>query len=92
MSKNLSCKYRKKLSIMLNNLQHMRLKLLQKEQFKKKWKQLVIKLVIKLLIELQKFQKNSQQNNSDTVTNENDKEIPKERYISPEKSKKLLMI
>ena len=25
-----------------------------------------------------------QQNNSETVTNENDKEIPKERYISPE--------
>ena len=28
---------------------------------------------------------NSQQNNSETVTNEHDKEIPKERYISPEK-------
>ena len=27
---------------------------------------------------------NSQQNNSETITNENDKEIPKERYISPE--------
>ena len=26
---------------------------------------------------------NSQQNNSETVTNEHDKEIPKERYISP---------
>ena len=25
-----------------------------------------------------------QQNNSETVTNENDKEIPKERYISSE--------
>ena len=25
---------------------------------------------------------NSQQNNSETVTNEHDKEIPKERYIS----------
>ena len=34
----------------------MRLKLLQKEQFKKQQKQLVISLVIKLLIELQKFQ------------------------------------
>ena len=38
------------------NLQQMRLKLLQKEQFKKQQKQLVISLVIKLLIELQKFQ------------------------------------
>ena len=28
-----------------------------------------------------KFSKNSQQNNSEAVTNESDKEIPKERYI-----------
>ena len=42
--------------IILKNLQQMRLKLLQKEQFKKQQKQLVISLVIKLLIELQKFQ------------------------------------
>ena len=31
-----------------------------------------------------KVSKNSQQDKSETVTNENDKEIPKERYISPE--------
>ena len=31
-----------------------------------------------------KVKKNSQQNNSETVTNEHDKEIPKERFISPE--------
>ena len=31
-----------------------------------------------------KVSKNSQQNNSETVTNEYDKEIPKERYISSE--------
>ena len=31
-----------------------------------------------------KFSKNSEQNNSETVTNQNDKEIPKERYIYPE--------
>ena len=42
--------------IILKNLQQMRLKLLQKEQFKKQQKQLVISLVIKLLIELRKFQ------------------------------------
>ena len=34
-----------------------------------------------------KLLKNSQQNNSDTVTNENDKEIPKKRYISPKETK-----
>ena len=42
--------------IILKKLQQMRLKLLQKEQFKKQQKQLVISLVIKMLIELQKFQ------------------------------------
>ena len=36
-----------------------------------------------------KVLKNSQQNNSETVTKKNYKEIPKERYISPE-DKKLL--
>ena len=37
-----------------------------------------------------KMPKNSQQNNSKTVTNENDKEIPKERYISPEERKQII--
>ena len=32
-----------------------------------------------------KVSKYSQQNNVETVTNENNKEISKERYISPEK-------
>ena len=36
------------------------------------------------------FSKNSQQNNLATVTYENDKEIPKERYISPEKRQKII--
>ena len=43
--------------IMLNNLEQMHLKLLQKELFKKQQKQLVIWLVTKLLIELRKSQK-----------------------------------
>ena len=30
------------------------------------------------------IQKNSQQNNSEKLANENGKEIPKERYLSPE--------
>ena len=55
-SKSLSGKYSHFL-IMLNNLQQMRLKLLQKEQFNKQQKQLVIWLVIKLLTELRGFQK-----------------------------------
>ena len=34
--------------------------------------------------------KSSQQNNSNTVTNGNDKEIPEERYISPEERQKII--
>ena len=67
---------------MLNKLPQIRLKLLEKEQYKNQKKQLMST----------KVSKNSQQNNSETVANENDKEIPKQRYISPEKDKKLLMI
>ena len=63
---------------MLSNLQQMRLKLLQKEKFKKQRKQLAIRLVIK------------QQNNSETVANDNYKEIPKDQEIQ-EKDRKLLM-
>ena len=70
---------------MLNNLQLICLKLLHKEQFKKKLKQLVICLVIKLIIELQKFQ-----NNSEAVTNEHDKEIPKKRYIPSEEKPQII--
>ena len=38
------------------------------------------------------FSKNLQQNNSEIVANENDKEIPKERYVSPEKTRKIVDI
>ena len=37
-----------------------------------------------------KVSKNSQQNNSETVTNEYDKEIPKERYISSEERQEII--
>ena len=48
-------------------------------------------LVIKLLIELRKFHetyKTSEQINSELVTNEHDKEIPKKTYISPRRETK----
>ena len=75
---------------MLHILQEMRLKLLQKEQFRKQQKQLVIWLVIKLLTKVTKVSKNSQQNNSETVTNQLVKEIPKKRYISPEERQEVI--
>ena len=40
----------------------------------------------------QKFPKNSQQDNSETVTNENDKEIPKKEIYLQKKDKKLLIM
>ena len=39
-----------------------------------------------------KILKNSQQNNLEKITNEYNKEIPKERHISPEERQKILMI
>ena len=43
-----------------------------------------------MLKELLKVSKNSKQNNSETVTNEHDKEVPKQRYISPEERQKII--
>ena len=37
-----------------------------------------------------KISKNSQQNNSETVINKNDKEIPKEKHISPKERQKII--
>ena len=47
----------------------------------------------KIGIRITNFSKNSQQNNSENVTNESDKEMPKKRYIfSEKKTENLLMI
>ena len=53
-SKNMSKSNISKFLVMLNNLIQMYLKLLQKEQFKRKKKQVVILLAIKSLKKLQK--------------------------------------
>ena len=37
-----------------------------------------------------KIKNDSKHNYSETATNENDKEIPKERYISPEKRQEII--
>ena len=63
--------------IMLNNLQQMRLKLLQRTA------EATGDLIgNKVADRIMKVLKNSQQNNLEAVTNDHDKEIPKERYIS----------
>ena len=43
-----------------------------------------------MLIESKKLSKNIQPNNSETVTNEHDKEIPKERYVSPNERQQII--
>ena len=74
---------------MLDNLSQMHLKLLQNKRFKKQQKQLVILIGNKIAIgnkigkKITKFSKTLLQNNSETVGSE--AEIPKERYMSPEK-------
>ena len=44
----------------------------------------------KIADKIRKVSKNLQQNNLETVTNEHDKEIPKEIYVSPEKGSEII--
>ena len=78
----------------------MHLKLLQKEQFKKQAEatgDLIGNKIANAVAKsddskITKVSKNSQENNSETVANEHDIEIPKERYIYlQKKDKKSLM-
>ena len=75
--------------IMRENLLQMPLKLLQKEQCKNKQKQLVIWLIVQLLIKSGKswirHHNIPEVVESDKENMELDREIPKEKYISPEK-------
>ena len=44
----------------------------------------------KIVNRITKVSKSLQQNNSETVTNEHNKEIPKEKYVSPEKRQEII--
>ena len=46
-------------------------------------------IVNKIANRITKVSKNSQQNNLETVTNEHDKKIPKETYVSPEERQEI---
>ena len=70
---------------MLNNLQQMHLKQLQKEQFIKQQQQ-------KLLIELQKISKTLRHNNSEIIINDADKEIHQEIHQYIHLRKNIIMI
>ena len=74
---------------MLNNLQLTRLKLFHNEQFKKA--DTAGDLTgNKITNKITCVSKTSRENSSETVTNKYDKEIPKERYISPEKRQEII--
>ena len=47
-------------------------------------------VIINFLDKITEALKKSQQNNSETVTNEKEKEIPTERYISPDEIQKII--
>ena len=77
--------------IMLNNLQQMHLKLVQKKKKIQRTTEATGNLIgNKIANRITGVSKNSQQNNSETVTNEHDKEIPKERHISPKQRQKII--
>ena len=63
--------------IMRNNVQQMQLNILQKKVIQKTAEATGGLIGNKIANKITKLSKNSQQNNSKTVTNEHDKEIPK---------------
>ena len=75
----------------------MHLRFLQKESFKKQQKQLVILIGNKIANaavkshdgRISKNSKYSQQNNLESVTNEHEKEISKEKYVSLEERQEI---
>ena len=70
--------------ITLNNLQNMNLKLLQTEKAAEATSDLIGDKNANKITKISKY--------LETVTNENDKEIPKGKYVTPKKEKSLLMI
>ena len=68
----------------------MQLKMFQKDSFRKTAEATGDLISYKIANKVTKVSKNSQQNTSETVTNEHDKKIPKERYVSPEESQEII--
>ena len=75
--------------IMLNNLQQMHVKLLQKESLKiaETTGDLIDN---KIANKIMKTSRSLPQNNSETITSKPDKELPKERYVSPKERHKTI--
>ena len=90
MSKNLSGKYSQTLLDHLKQSATDAFKTSSKRVFQKTAEATGDLTGIKIANKIMEVSKNSQQNNSETVTNEHDKEIPKERYISSEEKQEMI--
>ena len=89
-SKNLNRKYSQKLLDHTKNSATDALKAVPKIAIPKTAEGTSYLISNKIADRTTKDSKTSQQTNSETVTNEHDKEIPKERYISPEERHKII--
>ena len=89
-SKNLSCKYSQKPCDHAKKFATDALKASSKRLIQKAAEATGDLIGNKIANKITKILKTSQQNNSETITNEHDKEIPKERYISPEQRQKII--
>ena len=85
-SKNVSAKYSQKLLDHAKQSAADAFKTTSKKEIQKRAEATWDLIGNKVAIRITKVSKNSQQNNLETVTNENDKEIPIERYISRRKT------
>ena len=88
--KDLSSKYSQKLPDIAKQSETDALKTSSKRVIQKTVEATGDLIVNKTVNKITRILKNSQQNYSDTVRNEYDKEIPKERYISPEKRQEIV--
>ena len=80
----------KKFLITIDNLELMHLKTSSKRVIQKSVEATGDLICNKIANKITGVSKNLQQNNSGTVTNEHDKEIPKERYISPKERQEII--
>ena len=89
-SKNLSCKHSQKFLDHAKKSATDALKTASKRTIQKTAAAIVDLIGKKIADKITKISNNSQKNNSKTVTNQHDKEIPRERYISPEERQKII--
>ena len=94
-SKNVSSKYSQRLPDHIKQFATDALKTVSKREIKRTAESSSYLISNKIDVKITKVSRTSSPNSSDTVTNkakniEHDKEIPTERYISPEKRQKII--